>query len=183
MIDELKNTDKNAMGGENEPQSIKASYKQRKRKKKSRVFLRVVILVVAFCFVVFAGVILSDVFFGNSSGGAEPEIIVIKVSGQKIILNENKMTSLEELDKYLSELDKSGELSTVALINDTATPADPKVYNRVVKLLEKYGIVCETLPNSIATDDETSTPDEHIAQAVNDADVTETQQFTTLTAV
>lgn len=186
MSDKLNNSENIVTSGENisvenvnaEASSEKAPHKKSKQKKKGKVFLRVLILVVVFCLVVFAGVILSDVFFGNSSGGAEPEIIVIKVSGQEIILNENNKTTLDELDRYLSELDKNGELSTVALINDTATPADPEVYNNVVRLLQRYGIVCETLPVIVATDDEISTPDQHIAETTNAVGITELQEVT-----
>ncbi|MBQ4105289.1 MAG: hypothetical protein IJC86_02745 [Clostridia bacterium] len=121
-------------------------------KKTMKVFLRILVLVVLFCVVVFGGIIVSDLIFGDDTTNAEPEIIAITVSGETIILNENEEVTYKELENYLNRADSRGELVTVALINDTSNPADAELYNKIVDLLAKYGIICDKMDLSTTQD-------------------------------
>lgn len=125
-------------------------------KKPFRLLLRVLILVVLFCVVVFAGIIISDLFFGDDSSEVEPEIIAITVSGKSIILNDDHEVTFKELKTYLDKADSRGRLVTVALINDTGNPADIELYNQIVDLLSEYGIICEKM-TAPSTEDEVHT--------------------------
>ncbi|MGN0453487.1 MAG: hypothetical protein ACI4GZ_06810 [Ruminococcus sp.] len=152
----MKKTDNTPDANENTKTPNTASKKKKKRK-----WLRVTALVLVFCMAVFGAVIISDAFFGDSDGSTAPEIIAITVSGKTIIISEDKEVTLAELEDYLRKLDEAGDLTTVALINDTANPADREVYNCVVSLLAEFGIECATMPYSAASFDESSaTPDQ-----------------------
>ncbi len=118
--------------------------------------LRALILAVAFCIVIFGGVFISDLFFSDDESGTTPEIIAVTVSGEQIILNDDRQVTLMELKTYLVDAQEKGELFTVALINDTDNPADYEVYNQIVDLLAEFDIVCEKMKVP-------SSPDEFVA--------------------
>ncbi len=116
--------------------------------------VRILILVVVFCIVVFGAVIASDWLFPKDDPTAsEPEIVVITVSGENIVLNDDKQVSFSVLEEYLETMNNAGDLFTIALINDTVNPADYTVYNNIVDLLATYDIHCEKL-TAPATGDE-----------------------------
>ncbi|MBQ8572921.1 MAG: hypothetical protein IJ451_05610 [Ruminococcus sp.] len=126
--------------------------KKSKNKKGSKL-LKIVVLVVVLALVGVGSIILSDVFFSDDTQSPETETITIRVSDKDIYLNGSDKTSLDALDAYLTERFDKNDYCTVALINDTQTPADTDTYNLVVELLGKFGIKQDrlTLP---ATDDE-----------------------------
>ncbi len=134
-----------------------------KVKKKKRHILRIILLVLAFCIVVFGAVVFSDVFFGKQdTTSQEPEIIVVTVSGKSIELHEDKQVSFSELKSYFDALEEAGDLFAVALINDTENPADYVVYNSIVDLLAEYDIICEKMPKPASYDEVyASTEDEY----------------------
>lgn len=126
-------------------------------KRNLKVFLRVVIIALLFCVVAFGTLFLMDICSGN--GTSEPEIITVAVLGDEIELHDGRKLNFAEFETYMAELDSKGDLVTVALITDSATPPDVELYNQVVRLLKGYGISCKemTLPatNDEATVDET----------------------------
>ncbi len=126
-----------------------------KSAKVGKTFLRVLVLVLVFCVLAVGVFIISDCLSGNNSD-PEPEIIAITVSDDTITLNDNEVVTLEGLKAYLTQADEKGDLYTVALINDTAKPADSVTYNRVVDLLAQYGIECEKM-DITSTEDELTT--------------------------
>ena len=127
-----------------------------KGRKAGRILLRSLVLAITFCFVIYGGVAISDMFSSGDENGTTPEIITLTISGEDIIL-ENSKVSFDDLRTYLRNADEKGELYTVAVINDTGNPADYLVYNQVVDLLAEYGIVCEKM-DPPATSDEYSVP-------------------------
>ncbi len=114
--------------------------------------LRVGIFVLAFCLLTVGFFIISDYISGDNSS-PEPEIIVITVSDENIMINDDETVTFEGLKVYLKQADEKGELYTVALINDTASPADAVVYNQVVDLLKEFGIECEKMDISSTLDE------------------------------
>lgn len=126
---------------------------KKSKNKKGGKLLKIVILVVVLALVGVGSIILSDVFFSDDTQSPETETITIRVSDKDIYLNGSDKTSLDALDLYLTERFDKNDYCTVALINDTQTPADTDTYNLVVELLGKFGIKQDrlTLP---ATDDE-----------------------------
>ena len=126
---------------------------KKSKNKKGGKLLKIVILVVVLALVGVGSIILSDVFFSDDTQSPETETITIRVSDKDIYLNGSDKTSLDALDIYLTERFDKNDYCTVALINDTQTPADTDTYNLVVELLGKFGIKQDrlTLP---ATDDE-----------------------------
>ncbi|MDO4419303.1 MAG: hypothetical protein Q4B92_02970 [Ruminococcus sp.] len=126
---------------------------KKSKNKKSSKLLKIVVLVVVLALVGVGSIILSDVFFSDDTQSPETETVTIRVSGKDIYLNGSDKTSLDALDIYLTERFDKNDYCTVALINDTQTPADTDTYNLVVELLGKFGIKQDrlTLP---ATDDE-----------------------------
>lgn len=126
---------------------------KKSKNKKGGKLLKIVILVVVLALVGVGSIILSDVFFSDDIQSPETETITIRVSDKDIYLNGSDKTSLDALDIYLTERFDKNDYYTVALINDTQTPADTDTYNLVVELLGKFGIKQDrlTLP---ATDDE-----------------------------
>ncbi len=137
--------------------------KSLKVKKRKRHILRIILLVLVFCIVVFGGVVLSDALFGREdTTSQEPEIIVVTISGKTIELHEGERVSLSELKDYFDGLEEAGDLFAVALINDTENPADYLVYNSVVDLLAEYDIICEKMPKPASYDEVyASTEDEY----------------------
>lgn len=126
----------------------------KKTKKKKIHFMRILILVVVFCGVVFGAVVMSDVLFGKDDATSEePEIIVVTVSGKNIVLGEDRQVSFSELKGYFDTMEEAGDLFAVALINDTENPADYLVYNSVVDLLKEYDIICEKMPKPASYDE------------------------------
>lgn len=156
------------MSGNNsnvENKNGKANSASAKVKKTGRIMLRVLILVVVFCVIIFGGVVLSDLLFSDDSSGTTPEIIAVTVSGSDIILNDDTTVTLDELRTYLIDAESKGELYTVALINDTHKPADYRVYNQIVDLLSEFDIFCDKMkaPSTLdelyaSTTDETAFP-------------------------
>ena len=126
------------------PVKVRGNKVEKKGKKTGRILLRTLILVVAFCVVIFGGIAISDVFFSDDEGGVTPEIITLTISGENIVL-ENYYVTFDDLRTYLENADDKGELYTVALINDTSNPADYEVYNKVVDLLGEFGIECKKM--------------------------------------
>lgn len=126
---------------------------KKSKNKKGGKLLKIVVLVVVLALVGVGSIILSDVFFSDDTQSPETETITIRVSDKDIYLNGSDKTSLDALDAYLTERFDKNDYCTVALINDTQTPADTDTYNLVVELLGKFGIKQDrlTLP---ATDDE-----------------------------
>lgn len=126
---------------------------KKSKNKKGGKLLKIVILVVVLALVGVGSIILSDVFFSDDIQSPETETVTIRVSGKDIYLNGSDKTSLDALDAYLTERFDKNDYCTVALINDTQTPADTDTYNLVVELLGNFGIKQDrlTLP---ATDDE-----------------------------
>lgn len=123
------------------------------KKKKGGKLIKILILVVVLALVAIGGIIASDVFFPDNSTASETETVTVTVSGTEIFLNGSEKVSLAELDSYLTQRFDEKDYCTVALINDTQTPADIETYNSVVEILGKFGIKQEplTLP---ATNDE-----------------------------
>lgn len=134
--------------------------KESKIKKTGRIMLRALILALVFCIVIFGGIIISDIFFSDDESGTTPEIVAVTVSGDKIILNDNRQVTLFELESYLDYAQEKGELFTVALINDTGNPADYRVYNKIVDLLAEYEIICEKMKVPSSFDELASSYDE-----------------------
>lgn len=116
-----------------------------KIKRTGRILLRGVLLALVACVLIFAGIIISDHFFYDDSEDVTPEIIAVTVTGEEIILGDDRKVTLEELSRYLDNANSKGELYTVALINDTYAPANAELYNQIVDLLAKYDIICEKM--------------------------------------
>ncbi len=133
-----------------------------KVRKTGRIMLRALILAVAFCIVIFGGVIISDLFFSDDGKGTTPEIIAVTVSGEQIILNDDRQVTLMELKTYLADAQEKGELFTVALINDTDNLADFEVYNQIVDLLAEFDIVCEKMKAPSSFDEFAASSDEAV---------------------
>ena len=123
------------------------------KKKNGSKFLKILILALVLAITAVGAIIISDVFFSDSSNASTNDTVTVKISGTDIFLNGNEKVSLAELESYLSERFEQKDYCTVALINDTKTPADIDTYNSVVALLGDFGIKQEplTLP---ATNDE-----------------------------
>lgn len=123
-------------------------------KKSKKHFIRIIVLVVTFCAVVFGAVVMSDFFLTKDDATAqEPEIVAVTVSGESIILNDDRQVTFDELKDYLDTMEKSGDLFAVALINDTENPADYRVYNEIVDLLREYDIICEKMEIPSSSDE------------------------------
>ncbi len=131
-------------------------------KKKTNIgknILRVGIIVLVFAVAIVGTFIVTDRCTHNTENTGEPQFITVTVLGDKIRLEDGTTVDLEGLKTYLDTIKEKGELSTVALITDTAEPADTVLYNKVVELLSKYGIECKEMENSPASSDE-ATKDE-----------------------
>lgn len=132
-------------------------------KKKKSPFFRILTLVVLLCVAVFGAIIISDLISKNQTDenqGKEPEFITLKISGDDIYLDSEKI-DLEALREYLDSEYSNGELPVVSLINDTMNPSDYTVYNKVVDLLGEYGINIERMiPSSLDEISDLPTQDE-----------------------
>lgn len=123
------------------------SSKNIKRKKSKYSFFRILTLVIVFCVAVFGAIIISDLVSKNQTDkhkGEEPEFITLKISGDDIYLDSEKI-DFEALREYLDTESEKDGLPVVSLINDTRTPSDYTVYNKVVDLLGEYGINVERM--------------------------------------
>ena len=126
--------------------------KNANKSKRTSPFLRVLTLVVLLCVAVFGTIIISDMFSKNKTQEdeiTEPEFITIKISGDFIYLDSEKI-DLDALRKYLDTEYAKGDLPVITLINDTENPSDYTVYNQVADLLEYYGINVEKMIPSTA---------------------------------
>lgn len=123
------------------------------KKKKGGKLLKIVILVVVLALVAVGGIIASDVFFKGDDSKDPGDTVTLTVSGTDIFLNGSEKVSLSRLESYLEGRFSEDGYCTVALINDTQSPADVSIYNSVVEILGEFGIKQEplTLP---ATSDE-----------------------------
>ena len=127
-----------------------------KAKKSAKIAVRIVVLVVLFCAVLFAGVIVSDMLFSNNEEVA-PEYVTITVSADNINLSSRGEVAIDSLGAALDEIFASGNEITVVLINDTDNPADPVLYNEVVDILALYGKTfdkMDVVSTTVATADE-----------------------------
>lgn len=109
------------------------------KKKKSGKPLKILILAAILVLAAVGGIIVSDFIFPDDSSKAEVRTVTVMVSGKDILLNGNRVVTSVELKDYLDTCFEQGGC-TVALINDTKTPADLSTYNDVVELLGSYGI-------------------------------------------
>ncbi len=118
--------------------------------------LRILIIALIFAVVIVGTFLVMDMCSHQTEKANEPNVVTITVLGDRIRLEDGTLTDYSGLESYLASINESGELGTVALITDTAQPADTVLYNKVVELLSKYGIVSETLPATVdeATKDE-----------------------------
>ena len=125
-----------------------------KGKKKGK-FLKILILAVVLTLAAVGGFIIADMISSDKSDDFKSETVTVTVSGKDIFINGNKKVSLNELDDYFTQRADNMDYCTIALINDTANPADIGTYNEVVNILGKFGFNHQplTLP---ATDDELS---------------------------
>ena len=125
-----------------------------KGKKKGK-FLKILILAVVLTLAAVGGFIIADMISSDKSDAFKSETVTVTVSGKDIFINGNKKVSLNELDDYFTQRADNMDYCTIALINDTANPADINTYNEVVDILGKFGFNHQplTLP---ATDDELS---------------------------
>ena len=125
-----------------------------KGKKKGK-FLKILILAVVLTLAAVGGFIIADMISSDKSDDFKSETVTVTVSGKDIFINGNKKVSLNELDDYFTQRADNMDYCTIALINDTANPADIGTYNEVVDILGKFGFNHQplTLP---ATDDELS---------------------------
>lgn len=125
-----------------------------KGKKKGK-FLKILILAVVLTLAAVGGFIIADMISSDKSDAFKSETVTVTVSGKDIFINGNKKVSLNELDDYFTQRADNMDYCTIALINDTANPADIGTYNEVVNILGKFGFNHQplTLP---ATDDELS---------------------------
>lgn len=125
-----------------------------KGKKKGK-FLKILILAVVLTLAAVGGFIIADMISSDKSDAFKSETVTVTVSGKDIFINGNKKVSLNELDDYFTQRADNMDYCTIALINDTANPADIGTYNEVVDILGKFGFNHQplTLP---ATDDELS---------------------------
>ena len=125
-----------------------------KGKKKGK-FLKILILAVVLTLAAVGGFIIADMISSDKSDAFKSETVTVTVSGKDIFINGNKKVSLNELDDYFTQRADNMDYCTIALINDTANPADVGTYNEVVNILGKFGFNHQplTLP---ATDDELS---------------------------
>lgn len=125
-----------------------------KGKKKGK-FLKILILAVVLTLAAVGGFIIADMISSDKSDDFKSETVTVTVSGKDIFINGNKKVSLNELDDYFTQRADNMDYCTIALINDTANPADINTYNEVVNILGKFGFNHQplTLP---ATDDELS---------------------------
>ena len=125
-----------------------------KGKKKGK-FLKILILAVVLTLAAVGGFIIADMISSDKSDAFKSETVTVTVSGKDIFINGNKKVSLNELDDYFTQRADNMDYCTIALINDTANPADINTYNEVVNILGKFGFNHQplTLP---ATDDELS---------------------------
>lgn len=125
-----------------------------KGKKKGK-FLKILILAVVLTLAAVGGFIIADMISSDKSDAFKSETVTVTVSGKDIFINGNKKVSLNELDDYFTQRADNMDYCTIALIIDTANPADIGTYNDVVNILGKFGFNHQplTLP---ATDDELS---------------------------
>ena len=130
------------------------------KKQNNQKLLRIVIIAAVLAVVAFCGIIVSDILFGNHENLQDGETVTITVSGEDIYLNGNLKVTTEVLDSKLNGYLGGEEKISVALLTDSASPADPETYNAVVKLLDKYGVTKETLPLA-STPDQMSTNTEY----------------------
>lgn len=116
-------------------------------------FLKIIIIALALAFVAVGSIIISDLLKPKGEVKPEMETVTVTVSGTEIHLNGSESITLEALEQYLKGRFENNDYCTIALINDTKTPADIGTYNDVVELLGDFGITQEklTLP---ATEDE-----------------------------
>ncbi len=133
-------------------------------KKTGKGLLRIVIVVLLLAVTLFGTLFVMD-RCSKSKEETDTSFITISVLGDEIKLEDGTRVSYSEFEKYIENLYKKGELTTVALITDTANPPDTQIYNSVVALLNKYDIQCTELkPKATApissTADETATSDE-----------------------
>lgn len=127
------------------------------KKQKGGKLLKILISVVVLAVVAVGGIIISDVFFPEDSSDIATDTVTVKISGTDIYLNGSEKINLAELDTYLTQRFEQKDCCTVALINDTQTPADIDTYNSVVALLGDFGIKQEPLAlpaTSVASIDE-----------------------------
>ncbi|MBR3988437.1 MAG: hypothetical protein IKK10_03940 [Clostridia bacterium] len=123
---------------------------KKSKPKKSGKFLKVLILALVLTVVAVASIIISDIVRPDNPPKPEMETVTITVSGNDIYLNGNDIMSLDSLYNYLENRYANNDYCTIALINDTKTPADIDTYNDVVELLGDFGIKQEklTLPEA-----------------------------------
>ncbi len=127
------------------------------------MLLRASVVIVLIAVVGFSAFFVADFLSSDDDKGAA-DIITVTILGSTIKLGDSRVVTIAELDEYLRELDEEGDLSTVALIVDSANPPDVGLHNRVVALLREYGIeadeIAADVDGSDSSPDEVSTPDE-----------------------
>ncbi len=124
-----------------------------KTNRKKGKFLKIFILALVLTLAAVGGLIISDMISSKNEEAPKSETVTVTVSGQDIFIDGKDKVTLRELDDYFTNRFDEMDYCTIALINDTANPADIDKYNEVVELLKKFGFNHEpiTLP---ATNDE-----------------------------
>lgn len=124
-----------------------------KTNRKKGKFLKIFILALVLTLAAVGGLIISDMISSENEEAPKSETVTVTVSGQDIFIDGKDKVTLRELDDYFTNRFDEMDYCTIALINDTANPADIDKYNEVVELLKKFGFNHEpiTLP---ATNDE-----------------------------
>lgn len=106
--------------------------------KKSHV-LRIVVLVLVLFVGVFAVATIPSLW--KSSEEEPPEIVTVELKGDTIVVNKDKVYTLEALREYFDTLKEAGDMPGMALICDSANPPTQALYNDVIKLMSEYGII------------------------------------------
>ncbi|MBE6794338.1 MAG: hypothetical protein E7532_05290 [Ruminococcaceae bacterium] len=124
-----------------------------KTNRKKGKFLKIFILALVLTLAAVGGLIISDMISSKNEEAPKSETVTVTVSGRDIFIDGKDKVTLRELDDYFTNRFDEMDYCTIALINDTANPADIDKYNEVVELLKKFGFNHEpiTLP---ATNDE-----------------------------
>ena len=114
-----------------------------KKVRKKSPFVRIAVMVLILCVVLFGTIIISDMVSKNNnqseSDKSAPEYITLSVSGDVIYLD-GKELNLSELRDYFESEKEKGSIPVTAFIIDSKKTADYLVFNQVLDLLSEYGI-------------------------------------------
>ena len=77
----------------------------------------------------------------KNGGDEETEIITVELKGDTIVVNKDRVMTLDSLREYFDTLKEKGDMPGMALVCDSANPPDEALYIAVIDLMSEYGII------------------------------------------